>query len=85
MSMGLTADLPEGVIEPVAMPGNYGPVPAGTTASRCQACGEIRLHYPGDLRDPWKKHFDHCAGDGEAGDGIAARYPDSPATGTGLG
>jgi hypothetical protein len=62
MSMGLTAELAEGVIEPTAMPAGYGPVPEGTTASRCRACGEIRLHYPGDLRDPWKKHLDHCPG-----------------------
>lgn len=66
MSMELTADLAEGVIEPVAIPDNCGPVPEGTTASRHRACGEIRLHYPGDLRDPWKKHFDYCAGQAPA-------------------
>jgi len=63
MSMGLTADLAEGVIEPVAVPDDRGPLAEGTTASRCRACGEIRLHHPGDLRDPWKKHFDHCPGE----------------------
>ncbi len=62
MSMGLTADLAEGAIQPVAIPDNCRPVPEGTTASRCRACLEIRLHYPGDLWDPWKKHFDYCAG-----------------------
>ena len=66
MSMGLTAELAEGVIQPVAMPDGQGPLPEGTTASRCQACGEIRLHYPGDLRDPWKNHFDSCDGVAEA-------------------
>lgn len=35
-------------------------VPDGTTASRCTACGENRLHYPGDLTDEWKHHFDYC-------------------------
>jgi hypothetical protein len=38
-------------------------VPQGTTASRCTACGETRLHYPGDLADEWKHHFDHCGQD----------------------
>jgi hypothetical protein len=35
-------------------------VPEGTTASRCTACGEVRLSYPGDLTDEWKHHFDYC-------------------------
>jgi len=35
-------------------------VPDGTTASRCAACRETRLSYPGDQTDPWKHHFDHC-------------------------
>jgi hypothetical protein len=66
MSTGLTAEPAEGVIRPAAVPADYGPVPAGTTASCCQACGEIRLHYPGDLRDPWKHHFDTCDGAAQA-------------------
>lgn len=35
-------------------------VPAGTTASKCAACGEIRLSYPADRTDEWKHHFDYC-------------------------
>jgi hypothetical protein len=35
-------------------------VPSGTTASRCTACRQTRLSYPGDQTDPWKHHFDHC-------------------------
>lgn len=66
MSMGLTAELSGGVIEPAAIPDGSGPLPAGTTASRCQGCGEVRLHYPGDLQDPWKKHFDYCDGAADA-------------------
>lgn len=34
--------------------------PKGTTASRCTGCGEIALNVPGNLTDPWKKHFDYC-------------------------
>ena len=42
-----------------AVPGGSG-VPEGTTASRCAACGETRLSYPGDRADEWKHHFDSC-------------------------
>lgn len=66
MSLGLTAELAKGMIRPDAIPAGSGPLPAGTTASRCQGCGEIRLHYPGGLRDPWRKHFDTCEGAVEA-------------------
>jgi hypothetical protein len=67
--MGLTAGLAEGVIQPCAVPAEVGAVPEGTKASRCRSCGEIRLHYPGDTSDPWKKHFDHCDGVNEALEG----------------
>ena len=68
-SMGLTAALAEGVIQPCAAPAEAGAVPEGTKASRCRACGETRLHYPGDTSDPWKKHFDYCDGMDEALEG----------------
>lgn len=66
MLLGLTAEPAEGVIQPCAVPAEAGAVPEGTTASCCQACGETRLHFPGDTTDPWKKHFDHCDGAAEA-------------------
>ena len=40
-------------------------VPEGTTASRCTACGETRLRYPGDPTDEWKHHFDYCGQDNQ--------------------
>ncbi len=52
--MIVTIDLAEAVAD-------IASVPEGTTASRCEGCGEIRLQYPGSLLDPWKKHFDYCA------------------------
>jgi hypothetical protein len=62
-SRGLTAELADGIIQPAPLTAAEArTVPEGTTASRCSACGETRLHYPGDLLDPWKKHFDHCDG-----------------------
>lgn len=55
-------------------------VPEGTTASRCEGCGEIRLQYPMSLLDPWKKHFDYCAGE-TSGDGVPAAGPRQPRDG----
>jgi hypothetical protein len=66
MSIGLTAALAEGAIQPCDVPAGAGTVPEGTTASRCRSCGETRLHHPGDTTDPWKKHFDYCDGATEA-------------------
>lgn len=65
---GLTSALNPGRIISVPLAeavDNPGSVPAGTTASRCLACGEIRLHYPGDPLDPWKKHLDYCGDNSE--------------------
>jgi hypothetical protein len=53
--------VPVDLAEVVADPATF---PAGTRASRCRACGETRLHYPGDRTDEWKHHFDYC-GEGD--------------------
>jgi hypothetical protein len=64
---GLTSALEPGLFTPVPLSQVWdGPgLPDGTTASKCRACGETRIHRPGDLTDPWKKHTDYCAGSAE--------------------
>lgn len=47
-------------LAPGGFPADAALVPDGTTASRCTACGEVRLSYPGDRTDEWKHHPDHC-------------------------
>jgi hypothetical protein len=64
----ISVPLSEAVEDPSA-------VPAGTTASRCLACGEIRLHYPGSPLDPWKKHFDYCGDEPEEETGPSFTSP----------
>ena len=62
---GLTSAVSPGQFEPITLDAagvRPGQVPDGTTASRCRGCGETRLHYPADPRDPWKKHLDYCGG-----------------------
>lgn len=40
--------------------GDTQELPEGSTASRCNACGETRVHRSDNRRDEWKHHFDHC-------------------------
>jgi hypothetical protein len=75
---GLTSALNPGRIIPVPLAEaveDPGAVPAGTTASRCLACDEVRLHYPGSPLDPWKKDFDYCGDDPEDTGGSRQAVP----------
>lgn len=43
----------------IPKPDDYPEVP-GALYSACLDCEEIRINYPDDLADPWKRHGDYC-------------------------